>query len=586
MIRSLCSLAILACALFAQSTNAQTTPATPNVLLICLDDLGFEKLDSYGVTANPYPTPNLNALAAQGVRFENAWAAPLCTPTRACILSGRFGRRTGVGHLVPTFGLADSEVTIAEHLDSANSGYGTAAVGKWHASLPQAGASAPNDQGFDHFAGYVFGLSDYYAWFRTVDGVTDTSLEYAPSQMIDDALAWIGTQEATDTPWFCYLAPVSIHTPFQAPPAHLHTEDLPGLDPDVDQEAFARAMAEAIDNEIQRMLTALGTSLDETVVILTSDNGSEQDLLEPQFNPLGGKGSPFESGVRVPLIVSGPIVDNPGRVVTQPVHVVDLFATVAELCGVPVPQGQPEFDSQSLIPVLEDETATLARTIIYTEAFTPIRELLPCDFRAARTERFKLVRFYCPGELVQESFYDLLSDPNEFNDLLSSATPLTLEESEARTSLSDYIDQLTDIGNGLSTFGATNCVGSNGTLELFGAGNPVLGDAFVLLVENGAPLTPVTLMFSVPSIAPGTVPLPLDLEPLGTGPDCFLQIEPMTNLVVVANAGGRAGLRFEVPNLMSLLGLTVDSQAILLDAGLVGSVSLPLVTSNVVRAIY
>jgi arylsulfatase A-like enzyme len=307
--------------------------------MLLADDVGVDNIAVYAESATAPPTPNVDALAASGVLFRNAWATPHCSPTRASLLTGRYPSRHGVGIALCEGGsercpvLPLREVTLPEVLDAQATGYAHALVGKWHLSDERNGAElGPNLAGWSHYAG-ILGAhpTSYFLWPRTVNGVTTSSTAYATTQVVDDALAWIQT---APEPWVCYVWFPAAHAPYHAPPAHLHSQNLAGLDPATAPVPFYKAMVEAMDTEIGRLLGSLGPALlGRTEVLILGDNGTPQEVSEPPFAPSHAKKTPFEGGVNVPLVVAGPSVGAPGREEAALVHAVDVFATVLELCG-------------------------------------------------------------------------------------------------------------------------------------------------------------------------------------------------------------------------------------------------------------
>ncbi|MEO0651360.1 MAG: sulfatase-like hydrolase/transferase [Planctomycetota bacterium] len=381
-------LSLGAVCLFTSSANAQ------NVLVVLIDDLGADEVALYTPDANTAPTPTLEALAADGVRFENAWAMPNCSPTRATLLTGRYPTRHGVGVALP-FGpdLPDEEVILPEvYRRSAQLGgpdVATSIVGKWH--LVQLGQDIvhPVTRGFSFYDGdNLGGLGQpfsYEQWPRTIaddQGASKTSIEtgYATTVQVDAARDWIAEQAG---PWFCYLALHAPHTPFHAPPAELHSYDLEGLDIEQDPIPFFHAMTEAADTELGRLLSEIDPAvLAETTVIVIGDNGTTGDVVEAPFDPTRSKGSLYRNGIRVPLIVSGNQVAFPGREVDALVDVSDLFATSLELSGVDwqaaLPEGL-EVDSVSLLPYVVQPFATPQRDWILSQTKAPVLDFLPGD---------------------------------------------------------------------------------------------------------------------------------------------------------------------------------------------------------------
>jgi arylsulfatase A-like enzyme len=326
------------------------------VLLLLIDDLGWEALERID-------TPRIDALAARSVVFRNAWSAPVCSPSRAMILTGRLPSRTGIGNTVnlKNPGWSLDEVTLPELV-----GGGTA-VGKYHLSLDPLD---PLRQGFDHFAGSVRNIKDYYAWEKNRDGHLSPCKVHPTLDAVREALAHPAR--------FTYVAFHVAHKPIHRPPGG--------------DEASLRAMVEHLDGAIGRLLAAFPGAY----VILASDNGSNADFG-------GGKGRVSEAGIRVPLMVAGPGVQ-PGESHAL-VNLTDLYATVGELLGA---TSRAE-DSVSLVPYLSDPGRPSLRELDYTEHFAPNGHSVKTRWdRAVRDGRFKLIR-----TLQGERFYDLVADPGE-----------------------------------------------------------------------------------------------------------------------------------------------------------------------------
>ena len=450
--------------------------ATPqrNVLLVVADDLGTDKLAAYEPLSTPPPTPTIDALAAQGVRFTNAWSCPLCSPTRASLMTGRLPSDHGVGAALPLGpGLPLAEVTIPEALARAlpptATPYATGAFGKWHLSEQgDGGQHAPNLQGFEHFAGSLPGAfvapQDYEHWIRVENGQPGLSTAYATSVNVDDALEFIGAQ---DGPWFCYLAFNAPHTPFHAPPAELHSQSLPPVEPASQPVPFYDAMVEALDKELGRLLAGLPPAVAaNTTVILIGDNGSTGAVVLPPYEPSKAKGTLYQGGVRVPLIVSGAGIVAPGRAHPGLVQASDLFATVLELCGADlagIAAELPPLDTVSLVPYLQAPLLPSLRSIVRTELritgtdFGPMPAQAPSGGllagqtggliagaqlmlgSAARNQTFKLIR----PESGPEQLYNLLLDPREQLDLLKLPS-LSPQARLAYRQLSAALDQLED----------------------------------------------------------------------------------------------------------------------------------------------
>ena len=359
------------------------TPPPGNILILVADDLGLDQVHAYGLAPNPPPTPNLDRLASDGVLFRNAWSQPTCSPTRATIQTGRYGFRTGIGAMIDPFtggpALALSEVTLPEMLDlGTGARYAHAAIGKWHLATSQNGGNlAPNLAGYAHFAGSIEGqLNSFTYWQHVVDGVATNTRDYATSVCVDDALGWIQSQPQ-DRPWLCVVNFQAPHAPYHRPPPGLFTETLPGQDPRAlcnsvggDPYPFFRAMIEALDHEIGRLLANLpADDVANTTVLFLGDNGTDPCMVRAPFPP-EAKGTLYQGGVNVPLIASGYRVTGRG-VSASLVNTSDLFATVAELAGVDLAATLPGYtlDSRSFAPCLADPRRRV-REWLYAETFT------------------------------------------------------------------------------------------------------------------------------------------------------------------------------------------------------------------------
>lgn len=415
----LLALALVACPALAQVV---VPTSAPNVLLIVADDVGIDKLGCYGAPSAP-PTPNLDTLAKHGVRFENAWANPACSATRAALLTGRYGFRTGVGYVqgpdCPALKLG--ETTLPELLSSSASFQGASAlIGKWHNGTDGVGGLlAPNSAGFGHFAGILgnLGTQTYVDWSKVEDGSASTSTTYITTEQVDDALAWIAQQSA-GSQWFCQLSLSAAHAPFMAPPPELHTQQLPSPTPHGDPGPFYDATVEALDTEIGRLLASLPPqTLLDTLVVFCGDNGTPPEAVAPPSDPAKAKLTLYEGGLRVPLIVAGPQVVQPNRTVKHVVHLVDLYATVANALAPGEPTHASGLDSVSLLPYLASPSAGAQRSFIYSEAFKSDGTATWGWVQALRNARYKLIRNV---DANKDMFFDLATDPLEQHELLAS----------------------------------------------------------------------------------------------------------------------------------------------------------------------
>ena len=443
--------------------------AAPNILLLMGDDMGVETLASYGVGENPPTTAALDELARQGVRFTNFWTQPICSPTRATMLTGRYGFRTGIGRPishgspmpeppskpewapyerpimvrdvdeVPLY-LLPEEFSLPMALKAnADLGYATAAIGKWHlADVPNGWIDHPNLVGFDHFSGLIEGEThSYFAWNKVVDGEVTGTTGYTPIDKADDAIRWI--DERGGDPWFVWLAFNLPHVPLHLPPAETLQSDYSHLDSESVPEAllpdYFAAMVEALDTQIGRILASLEPDVREnTYVIFMGDNGTPGAHVSPPFRRGRAKNSVYEGGINMPFIISGPGVAR-GAVSDALVNSTDLFVTIMEMAGIDPAEAIPDevtHDSVSFSYALSNPDAPSRRDWLYADRFDRGLAGVQSGDYAMRDRRYKLVRHR--GE---EEFYDLRVDPFENVDLL--AGDLSREEQTAYRSLSEQV---------------------------------------------------------------------------------------------------------------------------------------------------
>jgi arylsulfatase A-like enzyme len=390
-----------------------------NVLMIVADDVGTDMLGTYG-TPDHAPTPVLDWLASNGVQFTRAYANPLCSPTRASMLTGRYGFRTHIGAIIrpgrDEYALPLEEITLPEVFAAGTGAHiATAAIGKWHLGSPQTGGALnPNLQGFEWFEGTLGNFikgENYFSHLKVTNGVERASTTYATTEQVDDALARIGVLRE---PWFVYLGFNAAHGPFHAPPAKLHTFELSGPARDTPHE-HCRAMVQALDTEVGRLLAGINPALlANTTIVFIGDNGSASKVISDSFDASMAKDTLFEGGVHVPLIIAGKHVVEPGRICSALVNAVDLFPTALELAGGAVNglalPAATKIDGVSLVPLLADPHAPPPRAWVYAEHFYPNGQgPYIIHSRMVRDERWKLIddvhrgeQFFDVGQASQE----------------------------------------------------------------------------------------------------------------------------------------------------------------------------------------
>ncbi|MDG1051122.1 MAG: sulfatase-like hydrolase/transferase [Planctomycetota bacterium] len=426
------------------ATDGAATPGAPrpNVLVLVLDDIGMDAVSCYPDAAPDARTPTLDSLAARGVRFDRVWSNPACSPTRATVLTGRYGFRTGVGSVkaLGHGGLRPEETTLAESLHAAVPGLRTAFLGKWHLGPNE--EQGPVAQGFERFRGTSGNLRvkarprPYFEFDERQGRSTETSprTAYATSAVVDDALGAI--QEFGDDPWFVLASFHAAHTPFHVPPEGLHTRALSGP-PESSSRAHFMAMVDALDAEIGRLLAGIpAPTRARTQVIVLSDNGTASKAQFKDRPVRLGKGSLFEDGIRVPMIVAGSAVESPGRASSALVNTTDLFATVHELMG--VAPAEEAVDSLSFAGALRG-AAELDRQWAFAERFqsaTNPRRWAAVDRYTVRDGRYKLTVDVL-GDSIR--LHDLTEDPMERVNLLKAAE-ISPEVAGARKALQAIVE--------------------------------------------------------------------------------------------------------------------------------------------------
>ncbi len=417
-----------------------------SVLLISADDMGIERMSLYGLSASNANTPNLDELARRGTVIETAWSAPVCSPTRAMLLTGDYPFHNGVGTIFsaepgPDF-IKGAEVFIPEAVPSADA----ALFGKWHLNdNDPALYNRPIDQGFDIWQGTPTGFPtitepgdqnySQYIEALAVAGmppVAPVVSGYATTRTTDQAIQWI---DARDGPWFMAVMYNAPHAPYHKPPQGLHTLQLGAGDPNDDAPLHHRAMVEAMDTEIGRLLESI--DLSTTLVIFIGDNGTQEAAYDGPAQVGHQKGTLFEAGIRVPMIVAGAGVRR-GRIMGGFVSAVDVFPTVIEAFG----ETPPTSDGISILTQLRCGRPS-PRLELFSEQFRPNSGQVFFAEEAARIGDFKLVRrnvHFSNPELIGSKFFNLKADPNEEVDLLLGV--LTPREAAALGALEEMLDGL------------------------------------------------------------------------------------------------------------------------------------------------
>lgn len=403
--------AATACLPKRATAQSATEKRPPNIVFILVDDMGWPDTGCYGNTF--HETPNIDRLASQGMRFTDAYAAcPVCSPTRASILSGQYPARVGVTDFIPghwrpyeklrvpvnrTQYLPLEIVTLAEALKPA--GYVSAMIGKWHLGGDD---HSPEKQGFDFAQQGGPNQSD-----KRVTTFTNTAIEFI--------------EKNRNRPFFLYLSHNTVHIPLEAPAELVdkyRRKPKPAVG--VNNPTYA-AMVEHLDRNVGRILEKLDNLelSNETIVVFFSDNGGLRQIytgngpIVSTNAPLRDeKGTLYEGGIREPLIVRWPGMTKPGSTCSTPVISVDFYPTFLEIAGLSRPTAQV-FDGLSLIPLLRQQGRFTQRPIYWH--YPHYHHSVPTG--AIRQGDWKLLEFFDDGHV---ELYNLTNDIGEKADLAQS----------------------------------------------------------------------------------------------------------------------------------------------------------------------
>jgi arylsulfatase A-like enzyme len=416
----------LGLALFVTVLTAAAKPAAaPNFIFILVDDLGWTDLGCQG--SKFYETPHIDWLAREGMRFTQAYSAcTVCSPTRASLLTGKYPARLHVtdwikGHARPhaklrvpdwTMQLPLEERTLAEALRDA--GYATASIGKWHLGGPK---FYPEHHGFDvNLGGNDRGQPPSYFSPYNIPTLTDGPKdEFLSDRLTDETLKFI--EQNRTKPFFIYLPHYAVHTPLMGKPAVVAKYKAKADPRHPQQNARYAALVESVDDSVGRILARLDALdlAENTVIFFTSDNGGLVLNNVTSNQPLrAGKGSVYEGGVRVPLLVKWPGVTRPGSVCDAPVSTPDFYPTMLEMAGLKPLQRQV-MDGRSLVPLLRQRGAVRRDTVYWHYPHYHPGGATP--YSAVRAGDWKLIEFF---EDNRVELYHLRDDIGEENDLAAT----------------------------------------------------------------------------------------------------------------------------------------------------------------------
>lgn len=392
----------------------------PNVIVILADDLGYGDLGCYGAT--DLESPHIDALASRGMRFVNFYAnCPVCSPTRAALMTGKYPDRAGVPGVIRThpensWGYLEDAPTLADRFREA--GYDTAIVGKWHLGLET--PNTPNERGFDLFRGFLGDMMDDYVDHRRhgINYMRRNGEEIDPQGHATNLFtAWACefiASRSSEKPYFLYLAYNAPHTPIQPPPERL--EKVRQREPNISvKRAKLVALIEHLDDGVGQVLQALKESGQEqnTIVVFTSDNGGDIGPGANNGTLRAGKGTVYEGGIKVPAAVVWPDKIAAGSKTTFPAMTMDLYATLLEAAG--AVHQDDALDSQSFLPTLRGRDQPPLRD----EWYWTRREgggFGGKTIEALRKGDWKLV---WNDPFGKAELYNLAEDPQEKRDLIS-----------------------------------------------------------------------------------------------------------------------------------------------------------------------
>ena len=461
MIKRMVSLAFVAVTLLSQQSLGQivsdTAEARPNILVMVADDLGWADVGYHG---GDIDTPSLDQLAEQGVQLNRFYTTPICSPTRAALMTGRDPIRLGVayGVILPwdNTGVHPDEHFMPQSFQSA--GYQTAMVGKWHLGHAQM-TYHPNNRGFDHFYGHLHTEVGFYPPFANQggkdfqqNGVSIDDDGYETYLLANEVSRYIRERDK-NRPFFMYMPFIAPHTPLDAPLElqekyeDINTDLPPARSRQTDDtrristmmlQPSARpmyaAVVDAMDQAIGQVLQTLEDEgiADNTIVLFFSDNGGAAYSYGGANNaPLrGGKGETFEGGIRVVSLLRWPAMLDSGQQFDQIMSVMDVFPTLAAAAGIEA-GNTFELDGRNMWPAIAlGETVSLEKPLMFASEI-PIYG----SFKfTAFNEDWKLVQEVEQEQLsitVTNYLFDIANDPNEYNNLASAYPDIVEQLSQA-----------------------------------------------------------------------------------------------------------------------------------------------------------
>lgn len=406
-------LSAFSCSREGDNNLVPTITSAPNILLILADDLGKDAINGYQEGSIKPNTPNIDAIRSKGLLFSNFWVNPTCSPTRASIITGKYGYRTGVKGVGDV--LNTSEKVIQKYInENTNNKYATAVVGKWHLSGNN-NSFNPESFGIDYYAGLIRGaVDDYYRWQLSEDGATNLQTKYVTEKFTDLAIDWVNNQ---NKPWFLWLAYNAPHTPFHVPPSNMHSQgNLAAYSTGMNPIPYYMAAIEAMDYQIGRFLEKIpADERENTVIIFMGDNGTTNQVSQSPYSSTKVKNTLYQGGINTPLFISGKGVSRTG-IDNQLLTGTDLFATIAQIAGISV----NEYNDSKGFKTLFSQSTSI-RNYQYSELKDGTDESWTIN-----NGTYKLIK-----REGNEEMYHLLTDPYEQNNLLNGVLSSTEQSAKA-----------------------------------------------------------------------------------------------------------------------------------------------------------
>ncbi len=408
--------------------------AKPNVVVLLADDLGWADV---GYHNGEIETPSIDRLAREGVQFDRFYVAPICSPTRSGLITGRDPLKLGIAYdqIHPWYnaGLSPKELTLADVFRAA--GYQTGLVGKWHLGHTLA-HQTPNAQGFDHFWGHLHTNTDYYTHQR--EGGHDLQQNgksvYEPNQYLTqlearEAARFIRERDP-DRPFFLYVPFTAPHSPMQAPQA---TIDKYKALPEASSRRVYAAMVDEMDQAIGVILDTLDREQlsDNTIVLFMSDNGGSNAFGGVNTPLRGQKGQTFEGGIRVPAVIRWPERLEAGSVMNQMTTVMDVLPTLAAAAGIAI-ESTSQLDGQDMWPALARGKKIPRRTPVGFVSEIPIPGLIHLAIFDGAWKLVQVLRESQTTITLRTLLYRIEQDPDEENDLAASHPEVVERMSDLR----------------------------------------------------------------------------------------------------------------------------------------------------------